>query len=132
LKIQCPPFGADAPAAIGCGAIKSGAPMLGTVLRWADWLDDWLKAHLGRPYNTALGIALGLGIGASVNAIDRAFHAKLVSWQTLAILAATVVFQLVLLINQLAQLHDFREETRQRRAARREKRDQARRGEASL
>jgi hypothetical protein len=124
LKIQSPPFGADALAAIGCGAIKSGTSMLGTVLRWADWLDDWLKARLGRPYNTALGIALGLGIAASVKSIDLAFHAKLVSWDTLAILAATVLFQLVLLINQLAQLHDFREETRQRRAERQAKRAQ--------
>jgi hypothetical protein len=105
--------------------------MLGLILRWADWLDDWLKDHLGRPYNAALGVALVLGIGASAKSVNQAFHARIVSLETLAVLAATVLFQIVLLVNQLAQLHDFNEEIRQRREARRAKKAAAKQGAAS-
>jgi hypothetical protein len=92
--------------------------MFSAAIRWADWLDTWLKANVGWPYNTLLGIALGTGIVAAVNQIQH----ELASPKNLALLGVTLVFQVALLINQLAQLHNFREERRARREARQARR----------
>jgi hypothetical protein len=88
--------------------------MLGFVLDGAHWLDAWLKQHLGRVYNIVLGLGLGLGISAAVNNLTKEFGQGASAWK----LGALIAFQVLLLLNQLAQLRDFREERRQRRAAR--------------
>jgi hypothetical protein len=89
--------------------------MIGLVLDGAHWLDDWLKAHLGRLYNLVLGAGLGLGISAAVNSLQKEIGEGVGAWK----LAGLIAFQLVLLLNQLAQLREFREIVRARRAARR-------------
>jgi hypothetical protein len=32
--------------------------MIVRICRWALWLDEWLQARLGRPYNFLLGVGL--------------------------------------------------------------------------
>ena len=88
--------------------------MLGFVLDGAHWLDAWLKQHLGRIYNVVLGLGLGLGISAAVNSLAKELGQGASVWK----LAGLIGFQAVLLLNQLAQLRDFRETVRARRAAR--------------
>ena len=88
--------------------------MLGFVLDGAHWLDAWLKQHLGRVYNIVLGMGLGLGISAAVSDLAKEVGAGAGAWK----LAGLIGFQVVLLLNQLAQLRDFREERRLRRQAR--------------
>ena len=89
--------------------------MLGYVLDGAHWLDAWLKAHLGRLYNFVLGAGLGLGISAAVNELQKEIGQGAAAWK----LAGLIAFQALLLLNQLAQLREFREGVRARRAARR-------------
>ena len=88
--------------------------MLGFVLDGAHWLDAWLKQHLGRIYNAILGLGLGLGISAAVNTFAKEIGQGANVWK----LAGLIGFQAVLLLNQLAQLREFRETVRARRAAR--------------
>jgi hypothetical protein len=92
--------------------------MLGFVLDGAHWLDAWLKEHLGRIYNVVLGLGLGLGISAEVNSLTKELGQGASVWK----LAGLIGFQALLLLNQLAQLRDFRQDVRQRRAARRAER----------
>ena len=92
--------------------------MLGFVLDGAHWLDAWLKQHLGRVYNVVLGLGLGLGISAAINSLAKELGAGASVWK----LAGLIGFQAVLLLNQLAQLREFRETVRARRAARRAER----------
>lgn len=92
--------------------------MLDFVLDGAHWLDAWLKEHLGRIYNMVLGLGLGLGISAAVNSLTKELGAGASVWR----LSGLIAFQAVLLLNQLAQLRDFRNDARQRRAARRTER----------
>ena len=89
--------------------------MLGFVLDGAHWLDAWLKEHLGRIYNAILGLGLGLGISAAINTFAKELGQGADAWK----LGGLIAFQAVLLLNQLAQLRDFRQEARARRAARR-------------
>ena len=89
--------------------------MLGFVLDGAHWLDAWLKEHLGRVYNAVLGLGLGLGISAAITSLSKEFGAGASAWK----LGGLIAFQALLLLNQLAQLHEFRQQVRARRAARR-------------
>ena len=89
--------------------------MLGYVLDGAHWLDAWLKAHLGRLYNLVLGAGLGLGISAAVNELQKELAQGGRAWK----IAGLIGFQALLLLNQLAQLREFRRTVRERRAARR-------------
>jgi hypothetical protein len=89
--------------------------MIGIVLDGAHWLDAWLKEHLGRLYNLVLGAGLGLGISAAVNELQKEIGQGVGAWK----LAGLIAFQAILLLNQLAQLREFRETVRARRAARR-------------
>ncbi|HEY1751360.1 MAG TPA: hypothetical protein VGG29_08850 [Caulobacteraceae bacterium] len=91
------------------------------LLRVANWLDQWLKERVGWPYNTLLGLALGLGISTTVKTIA----VDIGSPKQLATLGIALAFQTALLINQLAQLYQFREERRARRAARKSARAQS-------
>jgi hypothetical protein len=89
--------------------------MIEFITRGAHQLDAWLHRHVGRSYTAILGAGLVFGIIASVRGLG---HAMGSSTSVLRILA-TVVFQLALLVNQLGQFHDYRQERRQRREARR-------------
>jgi len=96
--------------------------MLSLLLRRAHWLDLWLHRRLGRPYNAILVFALGLSITATINALAAAIEAGEKNFAATAVrTAATVVFQLALLINQLAQLDEHRARRRRQRQRRREK-----------
>ena len=89
--------------------------MIEYIGRGAAWLDAWLREHMGRAYSGVLGVGLVLGIGASFDALSHAMS----SGTSIAKLVGMVLFELALLVNQLAQFHEFRQERRQRRAARR-------------
>ena len=82
-------------------------------------LDRFLKHTVGRPYNMALGAGLVLSIIATVRTIET----QLSSRANLVGLGFAVLFEATLLINQLAQLHEFREAVRTRREARQTERE---------
>ncbi len=92
--------------------------MISGLMRAAHWLDAWLREHLGRPYFALLGAGLVLGILASLRQLDQEIGSKV------GILKITglVAFQLVLLVNQLAQFHDYHQDRSQRREVRRQTR----------
>ena len=92
--------------------------MIGLTLDGAHWLDAWLKAHLGRLYNGVLGLGLGLGLSAAITSLQKELGEGAGVWKV----AGLIVFQLLLLLNQLAQLREFRDDIRRRRQARREAR----------
>jgi len=95
--------------------------MIWQVSTWAYALDQWLKAHLGRPYTIILASSLGAGIAAAAANLGRLFDKPVTpSITSVAALVGAGVIQVVLLINQLAQLHEYRQFARERRAARRE------------
>ena len=81
----------------------------------AHWLDAWLREHMGRAYAAVLGVGLVVGIVATLEGLGQALH----SGVSMLRIAGLVLFQSVLLVNQLAQFHDYRQERRQLRAARR-------------
>jgi hypothetical protein len=84
-------------------------------------LDQWLKAHLGRPYTIILASSLGAGIAAAAANLGRLFEQPVTpSITSVVTLLGAGAIQVVLLINQLAQLHEYRQFARERRAARRE------------
>jgi len=88
---------------------------------WAYALDQWLKAHLGRPYTIILGSSLVAGIGATAGNLGRLFDQPVTpSIDSVVALLGAGLVQVVLLVNQLAQLHEYRQVVRERRAARRE------------
>ena len=66
------------------------------------------------------------GIIATLRNLEQAVGgAGGVSTANVTALAGAVVVQVALLINQLAQLHEFRQAVRERRVARREQRSRA-------
>jgi hypothetical protein len=89
--------------------------MLGYVLDGAHWLDAWLKARLGRVYNGVLGLGLGLGISAVITDLQKELGEGVGAWKV----AGLIAFQAVLLLNQLAQLWEMRQQRRARQAAKR-------------
>lgn len=89
--------------------------MIRTLLVASHVIDAWLREHLGRPYLAILGVGLVLGIIATIGELSK----EVSSGASIIKLLALVVFQVALLINQLAQFHDYREERRQRREAKR-------------
>lgn len=96
--------------------------MLSRLTRYAHWLDLWLHKHIGRPYEFILSIGLGLSIVASATTLGQivatgggALQGDLV--KTIGI----VIFQVALLINQLAQLDERRARRRRRRMRAHEK-----------
>jgi len=86
--------------------------MIETVLKASSVLDAWLREHLGRPYLAALGVGLVLGIIATVQQL-----AEDIGSDSVLKLSLFVAFQAALLVNQLAQFHDYRQERKARRAA---------------
>jgi hypothetical protein len=84
----------------------------GVVARSAYRLDAWLKDKVGRPYTMILGVGLILGIAQTVRSIEAAWRSN----HSPLLLAGTLFFELALLLNQFAQLHEYREHSRRRRA----------------
>lgn len=96
--------------------------MLNLLTRYAHWLDLWLHKHIGRPYEGILSVGLGLSIVASVTSLSQIIATGGASLQgDLVKTIAIVVFQVALLINQLAQLDEHRARRRRRRMRAREK-----------
>ena len=78
----------------------------------AYWLDRRLRDRIGLPYRGLLSAGLVIGISGSVNTLTHAFRTT----NALAAIA-TVVFEVALLINQLAQIYEYRQERHARRRA---------------
>ncbi len=89
--------------------------MIETVGRIAVLIDAWLREHVGRAYSGILGVGLVLGLIATFSELGK----ELGSGVSVLKIAGLVAFQAVLLINQLAQFHDYRTQRKQRRAERR-------------
>ncbi len=89
--------------------------MIENLLQGSHALDAWLREHLGRPYLAILGIGLVLGIIATIGELGE----EISSGSNVVKLLFLAAFQVALLVNQLAQFHDYREERRQRREAKR-------------
>jgi hypothetical protein len=89
-----------------------GGDMIETVLKASSALDAWLREHLGRPYLAALGVGLVLGIIATVRELVDDIGSE-----SVLKLLLFVAFQAALLVNQLAQFHDYRRERQERKAA---------------
>src|SRR5713226_5359910 len=103
-------------AAANCAPKRWGTPMLTILTRYAHWLDLWLHKHIGRPYEGILSIGLGLSIVASVTSLSHIIAAGGAPLQgDLVKTGGIVVFQVALLINQLAQLDEHRARRRRRR-----------------
>jgi hypothetical protein len=75
------------------------------------WLDQWMKEHVGRTYTVILTIGLVASISANVQGIET----KLQHPGNLVTIALTVAVDVVLLVNQLAQLHEYRQARRARK-----------------
>jgi hypothetical protein len=88
--------------------------MISELMRGAHWLDAWLREHLGRPYIALLGVGLTAGIIADLKDVGQVIGSSV----GLLKVGALVVFQLALLVNQLAQFHDYRQERQRRREKR--------------
>jgi len=81
----------------------------------AAWrLDQWLKERVGRPYTILLAAVLVMGMVANI----RAAILELRGGRNLPVIALTIALYAILLINQLAQLHEYRQAVRARREAR--------------
>lgn len=90
--------------------------MLTILLRYAHWLDLWLRKHVGRLYTTLLAIGIGLSIAASVTTLGQTVAAGGAGVKgDVAKTIGVVIFQSTLLINQLAQLDEHRTRRRRRR-----------------
>lgn len=100
--------------------------MIATILKLSSALDAWLREHIGRPYLAALWVGLILGIIAAFQDLlkDLGRHDNVLK------LSLFIAFQAALLVNQLAQFHDYREERMRQREARTLRR-QAQRGGAA-
>lgn len=88
--------------------------MLSLIGHWAQVIDTWLKQHVGRPYTYLLVVGLVTGIGATVRQVEDAIGHP----GDMSKIVLTVAFDTVLILNQLAQLHEYAESRRTRRAER--------------
>ena len=87
--------------------------MFGTVSDAAWRLDQWMKEHVGRTYT----IVLAIGLIASISANVRGIETKLQHPGNLVTIVLTVAVDIVLLVNQLAQLHEYRQARHARKAS---------------
>ncbi|HUO12250.1 MAG TPA: hypothetical protein VMU37_05785, partial [Caulobacteraceae bacterium] len=82
-------------------------------------LDQWLKEHIGRPYTIILGSSLATGIVVTAQNLTHLLSGpNKPSLANLGVILGTGLVQVALLINQLAQFHEFRQYVRDQRAAR--------------
>jgi hypothetical protein len=89
--------------------------MLHLITHAAYELDRWLKHHIGRPYTVVLGASLIAGIVTAIQSLMK----EIGTTTHVTTLVGAVAVQTLLLINQLGQLHEYREANRIRREARR-------------
>jgi len=109
-------------ALLSLAAKRLGRLMLNYLTRYAHWLDLWLHRHIGRLYEGILSTGLGLAIVASVTSLSHIISTGGAGLQGDVVKTiAVVVFQVALLINQLAQLDEHRAHRRRRRMRAREK-----------
>jgi hypothetical protein len=87
--------------------------MLSGLISGAWRLDQWMKEHVGRTYTVVLAIGLFASISANVRGIETSLQHP----GNLVTIAITVTVDVVLLVNQLAQLHEYRQARRARKAA---------------
>ncbi len=85
--------------------------MILQLCRWASWLDAWLQARLGRPYNIILGVGL---VGEIVDQIVH-LGPKLQSAPTILRTILTLVVEFALLLHQLGALSHHIDRRRTRR-----------------
>ena len=90
--------------------------MIRSLIEAAWRLDQWLKDKVGRLYTLVLMFALVAGISANARALVQDVR----SAGNIVVIALTVALYLILLINQLAQLHEYRQAARERRDARKQ------------
>jgi hypothetical protein len=88
--------------------------MIHEIMRLAHRADAWLRSRVGRPYTVVLAIGLAYGIAASVRTLIHDAESRLDVFK----LVVAVLFQMALLINQLAQFHEYRQAREARKAAR--------------
>jgi hypothetical protein len=74
--------------------------MILQICRWALWLDEWLQARLGRPYNVVLGIGLVSEIIDQVLRLGPRLHSAPTVLRVIPILAV----EFALLLHQLGSL----------------------------
>jgi hypothetical protein len=98
----------------GAGVVEAEVdrPRGVTGLAWR--IDLFLKERLGWPYRMLLAIGLMVGLSQSASTLTKAIGSP----TNIAATVVTVVFQAALLINQLAQVNQWRHEQRLRRARR--------------
>ena len=84
------------------------------ISRLAYQIDQFLKNHLGWPYRLVLAAGLVVGIVSSLNTLEKAFG----STQNVTEAIIAIAFQAALLINQLAQVNEWRHEQRMLRKRR--------------
>jgi hypothetical protein len=77
-------------------------------------LDQWMKQHVGRTYT----IVLMVGLVASLSANVREVEAQISHAGNLLTITLTVAVDLVLIVNQIAQLHEYRQARLERKAER--------------
>lgn len=82
--------------------------MIGAMTSLAYRLDTWLREHLGRPYNVILGVGLVLAIIQGVREVVDVLGRP----GDVLKIAVIVAFEAVLLLNQMAQLHEHRQRRR--------------------
>jgi hypothetical protein len=97
---------------MGDDSVKDDSAKIGGVTSLAYWMDRRLRDRIGLPYRGLLSIGLMIGMSSSVTTLAHAF-----STTNLIVAVATVVFEVVLLINQLAQIYEYRQERRAHRRA---------------
>ena len=74
--------------------------MITRICRWALWLDEWLQARLGRPYNILLGIGLVSEILEQVGHVRERFNSAPTLLRSLLI----SLVSLALLLHQVGAL----------------------------
>lgn len=86
--------------------------MILQISRWARWLDEWLQARLGRPYNLLLGIGLVTEIIGQLGRLGQRLElAPSLLWTVLILLV-----EVALLLHQVGTLSHHIERRRDRRA----------------
>jgi len=94
--------------------------MIREILAAAHRFDHWLRLRVGRLYTLVLAFSLVAGIGATARSIGKAIDSPAGVGAVVAI-----AVQAALLVNQLAQLHEYREAAAIRRQARRREKPSA-------
>jgi hypothetical protein len=82
--------------------------MILRICRWALWLDEWLQARLGRPYNFLLGVGLVTEIVGQLGRLGARLESAPTVLRSVLILAV----ELALLLHQIGALSHHMERRR--------------------